>query len=212
LSSKGTALLGGVLGAGELVLSTATSLLVVIVLVIYFLAAMPKIRLFGYRLAPQSRRARVILLGDEVFTKVGGYVLGNFLTSVIAGVGTYIWLVIFGVPYPILLGLLVALLDLIPVIGSTVGGAIVSLVALTVSLPVAIATLSFYVVYRLAEDYLIVPRIMGRTVEVPAVVTVVAVLLGGTLMGLVGALVAIPVAAALRLLLQEVAFHRLDSS
>jgi predicted PurR-regulated permease PerM len=88
----------------------------------------------------------------------------------------------------------------------------VSLVALTVSLPVAIATLSFYVVYRLAEDYLIVPRIMGRTVEVPAVVTVVAVLLGGTLMGLVGALVAIPVAAALRLLLQEVAFHRLDSS
>jgi len=173
---------------------------------------MPRIRLFGYRLAPQSRRARVILLGDEVFTKVGGYVLGNFLTSVIAGVGTYIWLVIFGVPYPILLGLLVALLDLIPVIGSTVGGAIVSLVALTVSLPVAIATLGFYVVYRLAEDYLIVPRIMGRTVEVPAVVTVVAVLLGGTLMGLIGALVAIPVAAALRLLLQEVAFHRLDSS
>ena len=212
LSTKGSALLGGVLGAGELVLSTATSLLVVIVLVIYFLAAMPRIRLFGYRLAPQSRRARVILLGDEVFTKVGGYVLGNFLTSVIAGGGTYIWLVIFGVPYPILLGLLVALLDLIPVIGSTVGGAIVSLVALTVSLPVAIATLGFYVVYRLAEDYLIVPRIMGRTVEVPAVVTVVAVLLGGTLMGLIGALVAIPVAAALRLLLQEVAFHRLDSS
>jgi predicted PurR-regulated permease PerM len=212
LSSKGTALLGGVLGAGELVLSTATSLLAVIVLVIYFLAAMPHIRLFGYRLAPQSRRARVILLSDEVFTKVGGYVLGNFLTSVIAGVGTYVWLMIFSVPYPVLLGLLVALLDLIPVIGSTVGGAIVTLVALTVSLPVAIATLGFYVVYRLAEDYLIVPRIMGRTVEVPAVVTVVAVLLGGTLMGLIGALVAIPVAAALRLLLHEVAFHRLDSS
>jgi predicted PurR-regulated permease PerM len=131
---------------------------------------------------------------------------------VIAGVGTYIWLLIFGVPYPVLLALLVALLDLIPVIGSTVGGAIVSLVALTVSLPIAIGTLSFYIVYRLAEDYLIVPRIMGRTVEVPAVVTVVAVLLGGTLMGLIGALVAIPVAAALRLLLHEVAFHRLDSS
>lgn len=212
LSSKGSSLLGGVLGAGELVLSTATSLLAVIVLVIYFLATLPRIRLFGYRLAPQSRRARVILLGDEVFTKVGGYVLGNFLTSVIAGVGTYIWLLIFGVPYPVLLALLVALLDLIPVIGSTVGGAIVSLVALTVSLPIAIGTLSFYIVYRLAEDYLIVPRIMGRTVEVPAVVTVVAVLLGGTLMGLIGALVAIPVAAALRLLLHEVAFHRLDSS
>ena len=101
---------------------------------------------------------------------------------------------------------------MIPIIGSTVGGAIVSLVALTVSLPVAIATLGFYIAYRLAEDYLIVSRVLGRTVQVPAVVTVVAVLLGGALMGIVGALVAIPVAAALRLLLHEVAFHRLDSS
>ena len=212
LSSKGTALVGGVLGAGALVLSAASSVLVVVVLVIYFLAAMPRIKLFLYRLAPQSRRSRVILIGDEIFVKVGGYMLGNFLTSLIAGVGTWAWLQIFGVPYPLLLGLLVALLDLIPVIGSTVGGVIVSLVALTVSLPVAIATLAFYIGYRLAEDYLIVPRIMGRTVEVPAVVTVVAVLLGGALMGLIGALVAIPAAAALRLLLNEVTFRRLDRS
>jgi predicted PurR-regulated permease PerM len=212
LSTKGTALVGGVLGAGELVLSAASSMVVVTVLVVYFLAAMPHIKLFLYRLAPQSRRARVILIGDEIFVKVGGYMLGNFLTSLIAGVGTWAWLEIFNIPYPLLLGLLVALLDLIPVIGSTIGGAIVSLVALTVSLPVAIATLAFYIGYRLAEDYLIVPRIMGRTVEVPAVVTVVAVLLGGALMGLVGALVAIPAAAALRLLLQEVTFRRLDTS
>jgi predicted PurR-regulated permease PerM len=212
LSTKGTALVGGVLGAGALVLSAATSVLAVAVLVVYFLAAMPRIRLFVYRLAPQSRRARVILIGDEIFTKVGGFVLGNFLTSVIAGLGTYVWLLIFVVPYAILLALLVALLDLIPVIGSTAGGAIVSLVALTVSLPVAIATLGFYIAYRLAEDYLIVPRILGRTVQVPAVVTVVALLVGGALMGIIGALVAIPVAAALRLLLHEVAFHRLDSS
>ena len=212
LSSKGTALVGGVLGAGELVLSAASAMVIVIVLVVYFLAAMPHIKLFLYRLAPASRRARVILIGDEIFVKVGGYMLGNFVTSLIAGVGTWAWLEIFGVPYPLLLGLLVALLDLIPMIGSTIGGAIVSLVALTVSLPVAVATLAFYIGYRLAEDYLIVPRIMGRTVAVPAVVTVVAVLLGGALMGLIGALVAIPAAAALRLLLQEVTFRRLDAS
>jgi predicted PurR-regulated permease PerM len=118
----------------------------------------------------------------------------------------------FGIPYPILLGLFVAILDLIPVIGSTIGGAVVSLVALTVSLPVAIATLAFYIAYRLAEDYLLVPRIMGSTVQVPAVLSIVAVLIGGSLLGIVGALVAIPVAAALRLLLQEVAFRRLDRS
>jgi predicted PurR-regulated permease PerM len=212
LSSRGGDLVGGVLGAGELVLSAATEVLAVAVLTIYFLVGMPRLKLFLYRLAPQSRRARVILIGDEIFVKVGGYVLGNFLTSAIAGVGTYIWLLVFHVPYPLLLALLVALLDLIPVIGSTIGGVICTLVALTVSLPVALATLGFYIFYRLAEDYLIVPRILGRTVDVPAVVTLVAVLIGGTLMGIIGALVAIPVAAALRLLLNEVAFHRLDSS
>jgi predicted PurR-regulated permease PerM len=212
ISSKGSALIGGLLGAGALVLSAATSMLVVVVLTVYFLVGMPRIKLFAYRLAPQSRRTRVILIGDEIFTKVGGYVLGNFLTSVIAGAGTYIWMLIFGVPYPILLALLVALLDLIPVIGSTVGGAIVTLVALTVSLPVGIATLAFYFGYRMAEDYLLVPRIMGRTVQVPAVVSVVAVLVGGALMGIIGALVAIPAAAALRLLLLEVTFRRLDTS
>ncbi len=212
LSTRGTALVGGVLGAGELVLSAATSLLVVAVLTIYFLAGMPRIKLFAYRLAPQSRRARVILIGDEIFTKVGGYVLGNFLTSAIAGAGTYVWLLAFGIPYALLLSLLVAFLDLIPVIGSTIGGAAVSLVALTVSLPIAVATLGFYIAYRLAEDYLIVPRIMGKTVEVPAVVTVVAVLVGGALMGIIGALVAIPAAAAVRLLLHEVTFRRLDAS
>jgi predicted PurR-regulated permease PerM len=210
VSSKGSDLISGLLGAGEVVLGAAASLLVVVVLTIYFLAGLPRIKLFAYRLAPHSRRARVILLGDEIFTKVGGYVLGNMLTSLVAGVGTFAWMMAFGIPYPVLLGLFVALVDLIPVIGSTIGGALVTLIALTVSLPVAVATLGFYVAYRFAEDYLLVPRIMGRAVQVPAVVS--AVLVGGTLLGIIGELVAIPTAAALRLWLDEVAFRRLDLS
>jgi predicted PurR-regulated permease PerM len=212
VSNGGGSLVGGVLGAGALVLTTASAILAIIVLSIYFLAGQPQIKMFTYRLIPHSRRPRAILIGDEIFAKVGGYVLGNFITSVIAGLGTYLWLLAWGVPYPILLGMFVAFLDLIPVIGSTIGGAVVSLVALTVSLPVALATLAFYTGYRLAEDYLIVPRIMGRTVELPAIVSLVAVLIGGVLLGIVGALVAIPVAAAIRLLLQEIAFRRLDKS
>jgi predicted PurR-regulated permease PerM len=212
LTSKGSSLLGGVLGVGALVLSTFSELLGVIVLTIYFLAGLPSIKLFFYRLIPHSRRPRVILITDQITIKVGGYVLGNVLTSVIAGLGTFAWMMIFGIPYPVLLGLLVSILDLIPVIGSTIGGFIVTLVALTVSLPIAVATLAFYIVYRLAEDYLIVPRVMGRTVEVPAVVSLVAVLFGGVLLGIVGALVAIPVAAAIRLILNEVTFPRLDRS
>jgi predicted PurR-regulated permease PerM len=210
VTSHGSSIAGGVLGAGEVVLSAATSLVILTVLTIYFLAGLPRIKLFLYRLAPHSRRPRVILLGDEIFTKVGGYLLGNVLTSVIAGAGTCLWMLASGIPYPALLGLTVALLDLIPVIGSTIGGLLVTLVALTVSLPVAGLTLGFYIVYRLAEDYLLVPRIMGRTVQVPAAVTVVAVLIGAALLGLVGALVAIPAAAAVRLLLQEITFRRMD--
>ncbi len=153
LATRGSSLVGGVLGAGALVLGALASTLVVIVLVVYFLAGMPRIRLFVYRLAPHSRRARVILIGDEIFTKVGGFVLGNVVTSVIAGLGTYLWMLAFGIPYAILLSLFVAIVDLIPVIGSTIGGAVVSLVALTVSLPIAIATLRWWPCWSAARSW-----------------------------------------------------------
>jgi predicted PurR-regulated permease PerM len=212
VTGGGSSLVGGVLGAGELVLSTASFIIAVLVLSIYFLAGLPRIKVFAYQLVPHSRRPRVILISDEVLAKVGGYLLGNFITSAIAGLGTYVWMLALGIPYPILLGMFVALADLIPVIGSTVGGAVVTLVALTVSLPVALATLAFYIGYRLAEDYLLVPRVMGRTVQIPAIVSLIAVLIGGVLLGIIGALVAIPIAAAIRLLLQEIAIRRLDRS
>jgi predicted PurR-regulated permease PerM len=111
----------------------------------------------------------------------------------------------------LLLGLMVAILDLIPIIGSTVGGIIVTLVALTVSPSLAIATGIFYVVYRFLEDYLLTPRVMARTVAVPGLVTVLATALGGALLGLVGALVAIPVAAAIILLHEEITAPRLEN-
>jgi len=210
LSTKGTALAGGVIGAGKIVISTVSSILLVGVMTIYFLVGMPQVKLFLYHLIPRSRRTRAVLIGDEIFTKVGGYVLGNVITSFIAGAGTFLWMLAWGIPYPALLGLLIFLLDLIPVIGSTIGGAIVTLVALTVSIPVAVATLIFYIAYRLAEDYLLVPRIIGHTVKVPALGGMVAIVLGGVVMGIIGALIALPVAAAIQLLLEEITFPRLD--
>jgi len=212
ISSHGSSLVGGVLSVGAVVVSAVSSFLLVAVLTVYFLGGLPRIKLFAYRLVPATRRTRTILLTDEIFSRVGGYVLGNALTSLIIGVGTAVWMLAWGIPYPFLLAMFVALIDLVPVIGSYLGGAAVVLTALTVSLPVAIATLAFMVVYKLAEDYFIVPRVMGRTVQVPATVTLVAVLIGGALLGIIGALVAIPVAAAGRLLLQEIAFRRLDDS
>ncbi|KAA2255966.1 AI-2E family transporter [Solihabitans fulvus] len=212
LTSGGSGMVNGVLGAGRVVFSALGSLLVVIVLTVYFLADLPRIRRNLYRLVPHSRRPRVILIGDEIFAKVGGYVLGNALISVIAAAVTFAWLSIFDVPYPLLLAILVAVLDLIPVIGSTMAGVLVALVALTVSLPVCLATIGFFLVYRFTEDYLLVPKIIGRVVKVPALVTVVAVLLGGVLLGVIGAIVAIPIAAAVLLILREVVYPRLDEA
>lgn len=201
----------GLVKAGSAVFGALSNLGVVAVLTVYFLADMPRIRATLYRLVPRSRRPRVILLGDEILAKVGAYVLGNVVTSIIAGAATFVWCVIFDVPYPLLLGAFVAILDLIPY-GSTVAGIVVAAVALTVSIPVSIATVAFYIVFRWFEDYLLVPKVIGRTVKVPGGVTVVAVLIGAALLGIVGALVAIPVAAALQLLAQELLFPALDEA
>jgi predicted PurR-regulated permease PerM len=210
IKGSGGSVVDDVVTAGSAVFEAVADSLIVIVLTVYFLVDMPRIRTNLYRLVPHSRRPRTILIGDEVFAKVGAYVLGNVLISVIAGAATFIWLMAFNVPYPLLLGIFVALFDLVPVVGSTIAGVVVAAVALTVSLPVCIATTVFFVVFRLLEDYLLVPRIIGRVVKVPALITVIAVLIGGALLGIVGALVAIPIAAALLLLTQEVLYPRLD--
>ncbi|HVB01638.1 MAG TPA: AI-2E family transporter [Acidimicrobiales bacterium] len=199
---------GGVLGAGKLLLSLGVATISVAALTIYFLIALPGVKKLWLSLIPRSRRERTALLTDEVFSRVGGFMLGNLLTSLIAGIGTYIWLLIFGVPYAILLALIVALFDLIPMVGSTVAGIIVALVALTKGIPIGVETLAFYIVYRYLEDYLLNPRVMKHTVKVTPGLVIIATLIGGTLLGLIGALVAIPVAATIHLLLEEVAIPR----
>jgi len=211
IHSSGAPAVGNVVKAGETVVGAVSRVGVVAVLTIYFLADMRRIRATIYRFVPNSRRPRAILIGDEVMAKFGDYVFGNVVTSLIAGAATFVWCSFFGVPYAVLLGAFVAILDLFPY-GSTVGGFVVALVALTVSIPVSIATVAFYVVFRLAEDYLLTPKIIGRAVKVPGGVTVVAVMIGAALMGVVGAIMAIPVAAAVQLLVSELLFPRLDES
>jgi predicted PurR-regulated permease PerM len=213
LSSGSVSAVGsGLVGVGKTALSVASGILIVVALTIYFLADMPRLKNTLHRLTPRSRRDRTAALLDEAFARVGGFVLGNVLTSVIAGLGTLVWLEIFSVPYPALLSLFVGLMDLIPIVGSTLAGFVVALVALTVSLPIAIATVAFYIVYRNVEDYLITPRVMRRTVRVPGLVTVIAVVIGGSLLGIIGALVAIPVAAIIQLIVEENIFRRMDVS
>lgn len=211
VNREGDTAFSDLLRAGTAVFGALADLGIVAVLTIYFLVDMPRIRATVYRLVPHSRRPRAVLIGDEVFAKVGAYVGGNVVTSIIAGVATFIWCAAFDVPYAVLLGVLVAMFDLIPY-GSTVAGIVVAAVALTVSIPVAAGTLAFYVGFRWFEDYVLTPKVIGRVVKVPAGVTVVAVLIGGALLGIVGVLVAIPIAAAVQVLAQELLFPALDEA
>ncbi len=198
----------GILGAGRVLLSVGVATVSVVALTIYFLIALPGVKRLWLSLIVRSRRQRASRLTDEVFDRVGGFMLGNLVTSVISAVGTYIWLMAFGVPYALLLALVVAVFDLIPMVGSTIAGVVVSLVALTKGLPVGVATAAFYIAYRFLEDYLLNPRVMKHTVKVSPGLTIIATLVGGSLLGIIGALVAIPMAATIHLLLEEIVFPR----
>jgi predicted PurR-regulated permease PerM len=209
-NKAGTLDLNGILGAGKAVFSLLTGTLAGIALTFYFVANMPGIKNFAYHLVPVRRRPRVSELSDRILAQVGKYVIGQMIIASIAGFFTWIWAMAWSVPYPAALGMVVALFGLVPVVGSSIGGAVVTLVALTVSVKVAVFTLVYYVAARLAEDYLIAPRVNRRTVDVHPMVTILAVLVGAALFGIVGALVAIPAAVAIRLIATEVLLPRID--
>jgi predicted PurR-regulated permease PerM len=210
--NAGTAVFGGVLGVGKVVFSAFFSTLTVLILTLYFLSNLPAIKSSAYRAVPRSRRARVGLLTDEILERVGGYVGGALVIAATAGVTTFLLLIVLGVPYPVALAMLVAITDLVPLVGATIGAAIVTLVAFFVSVKVGLIAAAYYVAYQQIENYVLYPRIMKRSVDVSPAATVVAVLIGGSLLGVLGALLAIPIAAAVQLVLQEVVIPRQDDA
>ena len=207
-----TSALGGVLGVGKVVFSAIFSAITVLTLTLYFMSSLPSMKEAAYRAIPRSRRARVGVLADDILERVGGYVAGALTIAACAGVSSFVLLLVTGVPYPVALALVVMVTDLVPVIGATIGAVIVSAVAFTNDVQTGLIVAAFYVVYQQVENYLLYPRVMKRSVDVSPAVTVVAVLVGGGLLGIVGALLAIPVAAAIQLVLSEVLVPRQDAS
>jgi predicted PurR-regulated permease PerM len=196
--------LGGVLGGAQLLAGTIFSTLTVLVLTIYFMAAFDRIKEKAYQLVPASRQQRVRLIADEILAKVGAYMVGALAIAVVAGISTWIFALIVGLAYPFALAVVVAICDLIPQIGATIGAVVVSIVGFATSLTAGIACLVFFVVYQQVENYLIYPAVMRRSVKVSDVAAVVAALLGVALFGVIGALVAIPMVAAIQLIIREV--------
>jgi predicted PurR-regulated permease PerM len=195
----------GVLGVTSRVFGAVFNSLTVLVFTIYFMADMPRIRSGVVRLFPVERRARARQVVDLVVDKVGGYMIGNIIISIIAGVASYIAFTVLGVPFRVPLAFLIAVCDLIPMIGATLGAVIGVTVALftTELWPTVVLVAAFFVAYQQLENYLIAPRVLKTTVELGAAAVLLAGLIGGTVLGLVGALMAIPVAAAVNVLLNE---------
>ncbi|WP_248960444.1 AI-2E family transporter [Sphaerisporangium perillae] len=204
----GATVAGGILGAGAVVLDAFFSGFTLLVLTLYFLGSLPTIKEYLLLLVPATRRPRTRAIGDEILAGIGGYVAGNVLISVIAGSLSWLFLTIAGAKYALALALVVAVTDLIPLVGATVGAVLVSAVGFLQSAPLGIACVIFFVIYQQVENYVIYPRVMSRSVDVAPAVSVIAALFGGALLGAVGALLAIPVAAAVALIIREVVLPR----
>ena len=207
-----TGAFGGVLGVGKTVLSGAFSTLTVLVLTLYFVYSLPNVVRVFYRLTPASRRERVSKIGDAIIARVGSFVGSQILIAFFASIFVFLLGLVLDLPYAAALGMLILFVALIPLVGHFIGGSIVSFVALTQSPLKGLLALLLYTAYVQIENYLITPRIMKKTLAIPGLVTIVAALLGTSLLGLIGGVLAVPIAAAVILILDEVIFPKTDNS
>ncbi|MBZ5736629.1 AI-2E family transporter [Nocardioides mangrovi] len=206
------AIFGGAVGIGLAVVGALFNAFVIVVLTLYFLAGLETIKSALWRLAPASRRDRVSRLGNRIFRSVGGYVSGAFLVALCAGLSSLVFLFFAGLSeYAVALAFVVALLDVIPMIGATIGAVIVTAIAFAEDWKIGLACIVFYVVYQQVENYVIYPRVMSKSVDIPGALTVIAALVGAALFGVVGALLAIPTAASILMLIREVWVRRQDA-
>ena len=203
---------GGVIGVGRAFVSGAVALLTVLILTLYFLASLPSVTGAIYRFVPASRRERVSKITDAIILRIGGFVSGQATVAFIASIFGLILALSLGLPYPSAIAVLVFVCGAIPLIGHILGITAVTLIALSKSPTDAIITLIIYVAYIQLENYLIMPRIMRKSLSIPGVVTIIAALVGVSLLGIVGGILAVPIAAAVLLILEEVVFPKADHS
>jgi len=215
VTSDGTLLIstfGGVIGVGKSVLSGFFTALTILVLTLYFITSLPQAVNLGLSLVPASRRDRVGLLTNAVIARMGSFVGSQILIAAMAAVFVTILSTILGLPSPIAIGMFVLVAALIPLIGHFIGAGIFTLIALSQSLVIGVVAFVAYVVYVQIENYVVTPRIMKRTLSVPGAVTIIAALIGSSLLGLVGGLLAVPVAASIILILDEVVIPRANKA
>lgn len=206
-------LFGGIWGAGVLLANLIFSLIITLVLTIYFLASLPLIKEAIYQMAPATRRARARYLADEIFRGISGYITGMFLIVSVASFCSFIFMNIVGLgSYSLALSFAVALFCFIPLVGSTLAMIAVAIVGFVTSPTIGIATIIFFLIYQQFDAYVLYPTVMKQTVKVPGALVVLSAVIGGLLLGVIGAIIAIPTTAAILLLYHEVLQPHLDAT
>ncbi|QSB24842.1 AI-2E family transporter [Curtobacterium sp. 24E2] len=203
---------GGILAVGSGILSGLTGVLIVLILMLYFLASMRGMKRAAYRFVPASRRENFIDVSEQITQAVGRYVVGQVSQALINGILSLVFLLIIGAPLPVLLASFAFLGSLIPLVGTLGAAVVISLLCLFASPATALAAAIYYLVYMQVEAYLISPRIMSRAVQVPGALVVIAAVAGGTIGGVLGALVALPVAASIIIIVQKVIYPRQEQA
>lgn len=219
LSNISSVFFNGVAGATGSALDVVKNLfngiaaiLTIFTLTFFMLLEAPRWLEMFWALVPKHRRTSGMHLAREMYRAVTGYVNGNFFTSAIAAVSSAIVMILVGVPYAIPLGLMVGLLDLIPLVGATLAAVVVILIALFTSVTAAIVLAVFFVVYQQIENNILQPLVYGKSTELSPLVVTIAILFGTVIAGIFGALVAIPVAACIKVVLMYKLQDRLTAA
>lgn len=200
---------GGVLAVGQGIASFITGVIIVLILTLYFVASLPSITRAFYQIVPGTAQVEVAGTTDEVTKSVGRFVLGQSALAAVNGVLSFVFLTIIGAPLPALLAFVAFLGSLVPLVGTITGSAIIVISCFFADPGLAVIAGIYYLVYMQVEAYLLSPRIMNKAVSVPGAIVVIAAIAGGTLGGVLGALVAIPTAASILIVLRRSVVPRL---
>ncbi|MEE6390032.1 AI-2E family transporter [Microbacterium paraoxydans] len=201
---------GGVFAVGAGIAGGLTGITIVVILTLYFMASLRSMKRVAARFVPAYQRETFSELLEDVSSAVGRYVIGQASLALINGILSLIFLTIIGAPVPALLALIAFIGSMIPLVGTLSASIIISLICLFVSPTTALIAIIYYLIYMQIEAYVLSPRIMNKAVDVPGALVVIAAVAGGALGGILGALVAIPVAASIIIIVQKVVFPNQD--
>ena len=202
---------GGLLKVGAGIAEAVSGALIVVVLTLYFTASLPGIKDSLMQFAPARRRVGVRAMTDQITDSVGGYLMGMVILAFFNSVVATILHAVLGLPYPLLMGVLAFSITIIPLIGPVLYWIVATIIALFTSPVAALIFAICYLIYIQIEAYVLTPKVMNRAIEIPGSLVVIGALIGGTLLGFIGALVAIPVTASILLIIKQVFFKQQDA-